>query len=127
MSPDAVFIENVAGFTFAVVWGLVQVWNKIGDRRREKILKKVEKTSTATHILTNSAMAAQLKLNVEFAQQIATDKHRIAGITKEDGDDASAAAADLVVEQQKVLLQAHLVRQATVDEREAQDSNKENK
>jgi hypothetical protein len=60
-------------------------------------------------------MGAQLKLNVDFAQQNAVLAHRLAAISKEEGDVAAANAADVTVTSQKAIYQEHLIRQAKVD------------
>jgi hypothetical protein len=76
---------------------------------------KIKATGEAVHLLSNSAMAAQLTQNVQFSQAIAVLAHRIAKDSQQEGDLAAAAAADLVVLEQKKLLQEHLIKQAKVD------------
>jgi FlaG/FlaF family flagellin (archaellin) len=112
---NAILFSNISYFTAAVVWGLVQVWNKYTDARQMQVLREVKKTGEETKLLTNGAMLAQLKMNVEFAKERSVDKHRLAQITKEAGDIAAATASDLVVTQQVEILQEYLLRQAKVD------------
>jgi hypothetical protein len=83
-------------------------WNTWRASKNDKVVRDI-------HTLTNSAMGAQLKLNVTFAEQNAVKSKRIAELTKSEGDIASAAADDLIVEEQKAIYQEHLVRQARVD------------
>jgi hypothetical protein len=83
-------------------------WNTWRASKNDKVVKSI-------HVLTNSAMGAQLKLNVEFAQQNAVLAHRLSALSKEQGDIAAATAADVVVETQKAIYQEHLLRQAKVD------------
>jgi hypothetical protein len=102
-------------FTAALV-----AWNSYQGARRDKKIESIKKTGEATHTLSNSAMGAQLKLNVEFAQSNAVILHRMADYTKTEGDAAAALAADVKLEAQKVIYQAHLVQQAKVDATEAE-------
>jgi predicted RNase H-related nuclease YkuK (DUF458 family) len=87
---------------------ILVTWNTYRERKQTKVLKQV-------HILTNSAMGAQLKLNVESAQNISVLAHRLAAMSKEEGDTASALAADVVVETQKQIYQDYLLRLAKSD------------
>jgi hypothetical protein len=96
--------QGIVGLTTAAL----VAWN---TWRQQKQGKQV----TAIHTLTNSAMGAQLKLNVEFAQQNSVLAHRLAAISNSEGDIAAAAAADVVVETQKAIYQEHILRQAKVD------------
>lgn len=91
-----------------LVTAALVAWNTWRAGKQEKVVKSI-------HVLTNSAMGAQLKLNVEFAQQNAVLAHRLSAISKEEGDIAAATAADVVVETQKAIYQDHLLRQAKVD------------
>lgn len=86
----------------------MSVWNNRQNKKNGAVIDKV-------HTLSNSAMGAQLKLNVEFAEANAVQAHRIAEITKEDGDTAAAIAADVRVKSQQFLYQEHLTQQAKVD------------
>jgi hypothetical protein len=105
----AAVIPNV---TESEIVGLVTAvlvsWNTWRASRNEKVVRSI-------HTLTNSAMGAQLKLNVQFAEKIAVGAHRLADVTKEAGDAAAAIAAEVVVEAQKSIYQDHLLRQAKVD------------
>jgi hypothetical protein len=92
----------------ALTTAALVAWNTWKQNRQGKQL-------TAVHILTNSAMGAQLKINVDFANQNAVLLHRLADISKEAGDLAAATAADVIVETQKALYQEHLLKQAKVD------------
>jgi hypothetical protein len=91
-----------------LITALLVTWNTY---RQSKQGKQV----TAIHTLTNSAMGAQLKINVDFAQQNAVLAHRLAAISKDEGDVAAANAADVIVTSQKAIYQEHLIRQAKVD------------
>jgi len=104
----------IYGISMAVV-AIMTAFNNRNQARAEKKQDATAKQVVAIHTLSNSAMAAQLKLNVQFAMANSVDKHRIADLTKQEGDVASAAAADIIVEDQKALLQKHMVQQATVD------------
>jgi hypothetical protein len=86
----------------------------IGALNRRDV-KSVKKTSEATHILSNSAMGAQLAINVELLQALSVQAHRFASLTKQDGDVATAKAFDVRVEGAKKLYQEHLTKQAVVD------------
>ena len=77
--------------------------------------KKTGKTVDSIHTLSNSAMSAQLTLNVNFAKAIAVQARRIADDSKQQGDIAAATAADVVVASQQKLLDEHLLAQAKVD------------
>ena len=96
--------QGIVGLTTAVL----VAWNTWRQSKQSK-------TVNAIHTLTNSAMGAQLKLNVQFAEQNAVLAHRLAEMSKSEGDVAAATAADVVVESQKAIYQEHLVRQAKVD------------
>lgn len=98
-------IGTAAAIAFISFMG---VWNSRQNKRTGKTVDKI-------HILTNSAMGAQLKLNVEFAEANAVQAHRIAEITKSDGDIAAAEAADVKVKSQQALYQDHQVQQAVVN------------
>ena len=74
----------------------------------------IKKVADATHILTNSAMGAQLLANVQNLQAMAVLAHRFA----ENGnaaDIAAAVAIDVRVEEAKAKYQDHVKRQAIVD------------
>lgn len=95
--------EVIALTTAALV-----AWNTWRASKNDRVVKDI-------HTLTNSAMGSQLKLNVEFAERISVQAHRLAIVTKEEGDVAAALAADVVVKEQQAVYQEHLVRQAKVD------------
>lgn len=95
--------------------GILGAWTTYQSAKRDKEIASVKKTGEAIHTLSNSAMGAQLKKNVQFAQANATLAHRMAEITKESADIAAAIAADIVVKQEQELLQVHLIQQAIVD------------
>lgn len=78
-------------------------------------IASVKKTGEAVHVLSNSAMGAQLKINVQYAKAAALLAHRLAAVTGEKGDEAAAAALDLAVGEQEVLLNTHVIQQAKVD------------
>jgi hypothetical protein len=96
--------------TVAFMTAFLVAWNTWRASKNDKVVKDI-------HTLTNSAMGAQLKLNVTFAEQNAVKSKRIAAMTKEEGDIAAATADDVIVEQQRAIYQEHLVRQAKVDAR----------
>jgi hypothetical protein len=96
--------SEIVGLTTAVL----VAWNTWRASKNDKVVKSI-------HTLTNSAMGAQLKLNLQFAERFAVQAHRLASITKETGDLAAAVAADVDVEAQKSVYQDHLLRQAKVD------------
>jgi hypothetical protein len=97
-------MPEVVGITTAIL----VAWNAWRANKTAKVVN-------AVHTLTNSAMGAQLKINVDNAQRAAVMAHRIADITKQEGDIAAAKAADLEVIQQQAVYQDHVVRQAKVD------------
>jgi hypothetical protein len=76
---------------------------------------KIKRTGEATHLLSNSAMGEQKKLNVDFARRYAVQAHRFADMTNLDSDIAAAVAADVVVKEQESIYNQHLVQQAKVD------------
>jgi hypothetical protein len=88
--------------------GIITAWNAYQSG-------KIKKTGEATHILSNSAMGEQKKLNVDFAKRYAVQAHRFADMTKLDSDIAAALAADIVVKEQEVIYNQHLIQQAKVD------------
>jgi hypothetical protein len=96
--------SEIVGLTTA----LLVAWNTWRASKNDKVVKSI-------HTLTNSAMGAQLKLNVDFCEKNAVLARRLASITKEDGDAAAATAAEVLVEAQKSVYQDHLLRQAKVD------------
>ena len=105
----------VAGWTVpttpevvAFVTASLVCWNTYSNRKQSKVVDEI-------HTLTNSAMGAQLKLNVVFAEQNAVKSRRIAELTKEGGDIAEAQAANIVVLEQRRIYQEHLMRQAVID------------
>lgn len=111
MSIEQGTINNVA-----IALGAVMLaYNAAMATRRDKKLSQVAKTTEAIHVLSNSAMGAQLKLNVDFAMSDAVTKHRISLLTKEEGDVAAAAAADIQVAAQLAILQTHVLAQSKVD------------
>lgn len=117
--------STIATITAGVLWGIFRVWDKIGDHRREKLMKSVKLTGEKTHALSNGAMAFQKKLNIEFAERIAVQAHRLAGLTGDAGDVAAAVAAEVVVEQQREVYREHIARQkaeAEIDPVEPQKS-----
>jgi hypothetical protein len=99
------------------------LWNTILAGRRDKVAASTLKISKATHILSNSAMGEQKRVNVEFAEAAAVSMHRIAALTGEAGDIAAAEAADIRVRTQRIIYEQHLIRQAKVD---AQEQDQEN-
>lgn len=94
---------------------LMVAYNTGRSVARDKVMSRVEKTGIETHALSNSAMAAQLKLNVTFATTVWVMAKRMAAMTNEDGDIASAIAAEVRVKEQEEILQEHLLRQAHID------------
>lgn len=105
MTTDFGSMGTAAAIAFIA---FMSVWNNRQNKKTADVVDKV-------HTLSNSAMGAQLKLNVEFAEANAVQAHRISEITKEDGDAAAAAAADVRVKSQQFLYQEHLTQQAKVD------------
>jgi hypothetical protein len=91
-----------------LITALLVMWNTWRANRQTKVIKQI-------HVLTNSAMGMQLKVNVEFAERFAVQTHRIAEITQAEGDVAAAVAADRDVEIQKDIYQAYLLRLAKAD------------
>src|ERR1700691_1573682 len=94
---------------------VLSAWTASKQAGRDKKVESIKKTGEATHTLSNSAMAAQLKMNVQFATQTAVLAHRLADVTKQEGDVAASLAADIVVKEQEAILQKHLIAQAKVD------------
>jgi len=100
---------------------LIGLWNSRKNAQIQKTASDTKKTAddtktiaVATHTLSNSAMGAQLQMQLQFSQQIAVLARRIAK-SGDPGDVAAATAADVVVKQQQEILQNHLVQQAKVD------------
>ena len=100
---------------------VLSAWTASKQAGRDKKVESIKKTGEATHTLSNSAMAAQLKMNVQFATQTAVLAHRLADVTKQEGDVAASLAADIVVKEQEAILQKHLIAQAKVDAELARD------
>jgi hypothetical protein len=94
----------------------ISAWTAAKQANRDKTVASIKKTGEATHTLSNSAMAAQLKMNVQFATQTSVLAHRLADVTKQAGDIAAAIAADIVIKEQEAILQKHLIAQAKVDD-----------
>jgi hypothetical protein len=84
--------------------------NKVKDK-----VSDVNRTVDQVHTLSNSAMAAQLKMNVQLARSNAVMAHRLSEITGQAGDEAAAIAVDVQVHEHERILQEHLVQQARVD------------
>lgn len=122
------FMPSLKGITgqdmMLLAIGAVTAWNSRRSGKRDEQVASIKATGEATHILSNSAMGAQLKLNVSFARAVAVMAHRVATITKEDGDLASAEAADIQVHDQEAILQLHLIQQAKVDARDAKEATR---
>jgi hypothetical protein len=104
-TPELIDLGKDAG---AVLLGIFTVWSVWRQSKTGKIVQQV-------HILSNSAMGAQLEINVNFAKEIAVLKHSLADRSKADGDIAAAIAAEVVVEDQKKKLIDHQIQQAKVD------------
>jgi hypothetical protein len=102
---------------------LLVLWNTILSGRRDRVAKTTLRITKATHVLSNSAMGEQKRVNVEFAEAAAVSMHRIAALTGEAGDIAAAEAADIRVRTQRIIYEQHLIRQAKVD---AQEQDQEN-
>jgi hypothetical protein len=100
---------------------VISAWTAAKSAARDRKLESVKKTGEATHTLSNSAMGAQLKMNVTFARAAAVMARRLAEVTKQSGDTAAAAAADVQVIEQEAILQVHLIQQARVDAELAKD------
>ena len=96
--------SEIVGLTTAVL----VAWNTWKASKNEKVVKQI-------HVLTNSAMGDQLRLNLKFAERFAVQAHRLAALSGDNGDKAAAVAADVDVESQKSIYQEHLLRQAKVD------------
>jgi hypothetical protein len=105
--PDTTWLQVGQSIGLCLI-GMFAAWSTWRQNKTGSTVDKI-------HTLSNSAMGAQLTLNVEFAQANAVQAHRIAEITKGEGDMAAAIAADVKVESQKKLLNEHLVAQARVD------------
>ena len=112
LRPDTTqAINSVALLGLAIIG----VWTAHKTAAIKDKTDEIKKVADATHTLSNSAMGAQLKMNVQFATSDAVSKHRIATLTNEAGDIAAAQAADIVVKEQEDLLQRHVIAQAKVD------------
>ena len=88
--------------------GIFSAWSIWRQKKTGSVVDKI-------HTLSNSAMGAQLTLNVNFAKSIAVQAHRIADNSQQQGDIAAALAADVVVTSQQKLLDEHLIAQAKLD------------
>jgi hypothetical protein len=106
--PDSINANSV----ILLAIGCITAWNAFQA-------EKIKKTGEATHILSNSAMGEQKKLNVDFAKANAVLAHRIAVLTREEGDIDAATDADVRVKIQEDLYKAHLVQQAKVDAKDS--------
>jgi hypothetical protein len=98
---------------------MMSAWTAHKASQAETKISVVNKTVDAVHVLSNSAMAAQLKMNVQLARSNAVMAHRLATITKEPGDEAAAIAVDVQVIEHERILQEHLIQQAKVDSQQA--------
>jgi hypothetical protein len=123
LSPNlTTMINSIALLGIAAI----SAWTAAKQANRDKQVLSIKRTGEATHTLSNSAMAAQLKMNVQFATQTAVLAHRLAESTKQEGDIAAALAADIVVKEQEAILQKHLIAQAKVDTDTARDQAQAN-
>lgn len=74
----------------------------------------IKRVADATHVLSNSAMGAQLLANVQNLEALSVLAHRFAE-NKNEADKAAADAIDVRVKAAKEEYQEHLKRQAIVD------------
>jgi hypothetical protein len=114
VSPWAYAPASIAAFAAGVA-AVIGAVNKrdIGTVRKE--LVSVKHTGEATHTLSNSAMGAQLQVNVATLEALSVVLHRVAVTSKEEADAAAALAVDVRVDAAKKVLQDHLTKQAVVD------------
>jgi hypothetical protein len=94
---------------------VIGVWTANKASKIKKVVDDTKKVAVATHVLSNSAMEAQLRMNVQSWTASSVMAHRLAEITKQDGDVAAAKAIDVVVKEQEAILQKHQLSQAVVD------------
>lgn len=78
-------------------------------------IASVKATGEATHILSNSNMAAQLTNAVEGAESELVLFKTIAQLRNDPSDITNVTAAELRVVQKRKLLQDHLIQQSKVD------------
>lgn len=110
VDAQLILISGVAFSTFGTA--IITVYSQAK-------LNKINRTVAATHVLSNSAMGAQLQAKVDILMQLAVMSHRLADYTKQPEAEAAAVASDLNVLTAKAELQEHLIRQAKVDAVEA--------
>jgi hypothetical protein len=99
----------VAGIALATLFtAVLTTWQQF-------VLNKVKKTGEATHMLSNSAMGAQLQDKVDVYKELAVMAHRLADYTSDPEAKAAAIACDVQVDKARLELREHLIRQAKVD------------
>jgi hypothetical protein len=74
----------------------------------------VERTAHAIHILTNSAMAIQLKTNIQLSKALGTMAHRLAEKSREPGDLAAAEAIDVETKAHEAAYSDHMLSEARI-------------
>jgi hypothetical protein len=94
---------------------LLVVWTAYKTKQLQVVADSTKKTVDAVHTLSNSAMGATLKMNVQLAASNAVMAHRLAEITGQPGDAAAAVALDLKTKEHQAIYEAHLAQQAKVD------------
>ena len=80
----------------------------------EKATDHTEKTAVAIHILTNSAMAIQLKTNIQLSTALGLMAHRLAVKSGEPGDLAAAHAIDVETKAHEVAYNDHMLSEARI-------------
>jgi hypothetical protein len=80
-------------------------------------LTSVKVTGEAVHTLSNSAMAAQLLVNVNLLKTLSQQAHRTYSLTKEEADQVAAKGFDDQLTAVEKLYTDHQVNQKAVDDK----------
>ena len=87
---------------------------KVQDVTQRKV-EQVDKTSNAIHILTNSAMAIQLKTNIQLSKALGLMAHRLATSSGQAGDLAAAHAIDVQTRDYETAYNDHMLSEARIE------------
>ena len=113
--PVLSYVAGIITSVGTLTVGIISILNHFSIKAGNKEINSVKKTGEATHTLSNSAMGAQLAINVELLQALSVQAHRFATMTGQEGDTATAKAFDVRVTGAQKLYQEHLTKQAVVD------------
>ena len=87
---------------------------KVQDVTQGKV-DKVEKTSNAIHVLTNSAMAIQFMTNIQLSKALGLMAHRLAMSSGQAGDLAAAHAIDVQTKDYEIAYNDHMISEARTE------------